>query len=290
MSIYSYRIFDEIVKTGSFVKASENMNLSASAVSHMIKNLEDEFGFPLFLRNRKGAVLTDDGKKLVPYINTLLNTEDSIRQVVNMINSHEVGTVRIGLFSSVASNWFVKILSNFKERYPEVDVVLYQGSYSDILKWIDEKVIDIAFTTDKMASDLNFIPLRTDSLICVTPEEYVPRNKFSISIEDLRNEDVIINSECEAYDARDFLKANKIAVKTHYDVMEHQTLFAMVKEGMGICIVPELVASNTPQNVKKYPIIGNPSRTIGLTITNPNFISPVSELMKNEIIEFTKNI
>lgn len=289
-SKYSYEIFEEVVKCGSFVSAAEKLNLSASAVSHMIKNMEDEFGFALFRRNRAGAELTENGRRISPYIHDLLTCEKHLLQEVSKINNHETGTVSIGLFSSVASNWFVKILSGFKEKYPDIDVVIYQGSYAKILRWLDQKEIDLAFTTDELSKGLNFMPLRTDPLICVTSNEFIPENKFSISVSDLKSNNLIINSECKLYDAQKFLAENKISVGTYYDIMEHQTLFAMVREGMGICVVPELVAVATPSDVKKYPIVGDPSRIIGLTLSDTKFVSPAASLLIDEIKHFINTL
>lgn len=288
MSIYAYRVFDQVVRSGSFVQASEKLNLSASAVSHMIKGLENEFGFPLFKRNRAGAVLTSEGERIAPYIASLLKAEENILQEVSRINDHNVGTVSIGMFASVASGWFVKILRSFKEKYPGIDVVIWQGSYEDVIRWLEEKKVDLAFTTDEIARGMDFLPLKQDSLICITSGDFVPRNVFSVNAFDLKENDLIINSECETYDARNFLKKNGIRTGTYYDTVELQTLFAMVNEGMGICIVPELVAMNAPASIRKYPIIGNPSRTIGLTFPDPKNPSPAALLLRDEIVEFVK--
>lgn len=288
MSIYSYKVFDEISRSGSFVKASENLNLSPSSVSHIIKSMEDEFGFRLFNRSRAGASLTEEGERILPYVRTLLSAEENIRQEVAGINSNAVGTVKIGLFSSVASNWFVKILHSFKTKYPGIDVVIYQGFYEDILKWLDERRVDIAFITDVSAVNRNFLPLRNDPLICVAPSDYIPKNKFSVTAEDLKENNLIINDECEVYDAKKFLTENGIVPGAYYHIVEIHTLFAMVREGMGVCLVPELIARSAPQNVKKYPIVGNPHRTIGLTVADPNSVSPATKLLKDEIIEFCR--
>ena len=57
MSIYAFKVFDEVVTSGSFARAAENLNLSASAVSHNIRALEDDFGFSLFVINTKPLVV-----------------------------------------------------------------------------------------------------------------------------------------------------------------------------------------------------------------------------------------
>ena len=286
MSLYSYRVFLEVVDSGSFVKAAEKLNLSPSAVSHAVKALETEFGFSLFIRNRSGATVTSGGQRVLPYIRSLVKIQENIEQEVNIINHYDVGAVRIGLFSSVASNWFIKILHGFRQKNPGVDVIFQQGDYADIMSWLRSGEVDMAFTTDELAKDTNFTPLKADPLICVTSGDYIPENGVTVTPADLRKNTIIINKECEQYDARSFLKDNNIHPDAYYETVTHQTLFAMVREGMGICIIPELVASGAPQGVKKYPIEGDPSRVIGLTYADPEAISPAAKLLTEEIKAF----
>ena len=288
MSLYSYRVFLEVVDCGSFIKASENLNLSPSAVSHAVKKLEDEFGFSLFSRNRSGAAITPNGQRVLPYIRDIVKIQNNLGQEVNIINNYDVGTVTIGLFSSVASNWFIKILHEFKQKNPGIDVIFQQGDYSDILSWLKLGSVNMAFTTDELAKDTNFLPLKADPLICVTSDDFLPHNGIEITPDDLKNNPLIINRECEQYDARLYLKENGIHPDAYYETVTHQTLFAMVREGMGICLIPELVASDLPQGIKKYPIKTRPVRVIGITYSDPDTISPAAKLLTEEIRAYVK--
>ena len=290
MSLYSYKVFLEVVDSGSFVKASEKLNLSPSAVSHAVKSLENEFGFSLLSRNRAGASVTSSGKRVLPYIRSLIKIQNNLEQEVNIINNYDVGAVRIGLFSSVASNWFIKILHDFKENNPGVDVIFQQGDYADIMTWLKNGDVDMAFTTDELAKDTNFLPLREDPLICVTSEEYVPSDGKQMAPSDLKGSSLIINKECEQYDARRYLKENGIHADAYYETVTHQTLFAMVREGMGICLIPELVANVALEGVRKYPIKGRPSRIIGLTYSDPETISPAAKLLTEAIKKYVDQL
>ncbi len=286
MSLYSYKVFLEVVDSGSFIKASEKLNLSPSAVSHAVKSLENEFGFSLLSRNRAGTSVTSSGERVLPYIRSLIKIQNNLEQEVNIINNFDVGAVRIGLFSSVASNWFIKILHDFKENNPGVDVIFQQGDYADIMTWLRNGDVDMAFTTDELAKDTNFLPLKEDPLICVTSEEYVPSDGKQMAPSDLKGSSLIINKECEQYDARRYLKENGIHADAYYETVTHQTLFAMVREGMGICLIPELVANVAREGVRKYPIKGKPSRIIGLTYSDPETISPAAKLLTEAIRKY----
>ena len=148
----------------------------------------------------------------------------------------------------------------------------------------------MAFTTDVLAEGTNFRPQKKDPIICITDTDYRPKNKFSVTVADLKAASLIINRECAAYDARDFIKKHDLDFDTYYDTVEHQTLFAMVKEGMGLCLVPELVASDAPSDIRKYSILGSPARVIGITYADPQAISPSAKLLTEEIETYVKSI
>ena len=289
MSLYPYKVFLEIVDQGSFVKASEKLNLTPSAVSHSLKSLEDEFGFRLFRRNKTGAILTDEGNRILPYARTLVAAEKNLIQEVELIQDLRIGTVTIGMFSSVASNWFIKILQSFKQKNPSINVVFFQGDYSDIIEWLETGKVDLAFTSDELARGMNFTPLYRDPLICVASGDFVPENGKTVTAADFASNTLIINKECEEYDAKRYLEDNGIRPDAYYETIMHPTLFSMVEEGMGVCIIPELVAAESPGGIRKYPIEGDPYRTIGLSYSESDAISPLSLLITEEIKNFLEN-
>ncbi|MBQ6608677.1 MAG: LysR family transcriptional regulator substrate-binding protein, partial [Firmicutes bacterium] len=170
------------------------------------------------------------------------------------------------------------------------DVIFQQGDYADIMTWLKNGDVDMAFTTDELAKDTNFLPLKEDPLICVTSEEYVPSDGKQMAPSDLKGSSLIINKECEQYDARRYLKENGIHADAYYETVTHQTLFAMVREGMGICLIPELVANVAREGVRKYPIKGKPSRIIGLTYSDPDTISPAAKLLTEAIRKYVDEL
>ena len=68
MSIKKYQALTYSVELGTLTKAGEKLGTSQTAVSHLIIDLENEFGFKLITRNKKGVSLTEKGKSIYPYI------------------------------------------------------------------------------------------------------------------------------------------------------------------------------------------------------------------------------
>jgi len=122
MSLYAYKIFDAVVKHQSFVRAAESISLTPSAVSRSIASLESNLGFLLFIRSRKGVKLTSEGETLIVYVRSILNGEEQLQQVAAQINGLEKGTVVLGTFSSVCSNWIPNIVKLFRIVFPNIQI------------------------------------------------------------------------------------------------------------------------------------------------------------------------
>ena len=98
-----YEAFVKITENGSFTKTAEDLGYTQSAVSQMIKNLEEELDTSLVIRSRKGVTLTPDGEEFLPYIKNVYNAHRELIEKRNEMRGLESGIIRMGTFSSVSS-------------------------------------------------------------------------------------------------------------------------------------------------------------------------------------------
>lgn len=114
------RMFCVAARHESFRAAADEMFVTASAISHQIKSLEEGLGVSLFDRNSRALSLTDVGRSLFE------DTEPLLRQLDNTLQKHRAGATRRSLRVSVqpffASELFVPRLSEFSERHPDLDL------------------------------------------------------------------------------------------------------------------------------------------------------------------------
>lgn len=168
MSLESYRIFNAVIKYQSFIRAAEVVNLTPSAVSRSISSLENTLGFQLFIRSRKGVQLTREGEMILPSVQAIISADEQLQQIASEINGLERGTVVLGTFSSVCNNWIPTIVQSFKNLYPQINVHIMQGDYSDVVYWASNGIIDLGFASLPIDEDLFSTPLVKDRLLCVT--------------------------------------------------------------------------------------------------------------------------
>ena len=103
MTLISYQVFKTVAEQGSFRKASDLLGLTPSAISHAISALESELGFSVLNRGKNGVTLTNYGERLLPYVNAVLNSDESLRQAIAEFNGLKQGKVKVGCFSSVCT-------------------------------------------------------------------------------------------------------------------------------------------------------------------------------------------
>ena len=117
MTLLTYQVFKTVVDMGSFHKAADILGLTPSAISHAISSMEKELGFSVLTRSKSGITMTNAGEQLLPYVNAVLNSDESLQQVIAELNGLKQGKVKIGVFSSICTSWLPEILQSFRRKY-----------------------------------------------------------------------------------------------------------------------------------------------------------------------------
>ena len=167
MNLQKYLAFVKTVECGSFTKAAEILNYSQSGISRMIHDLEKEWKVLLLERSRGGVRLTSDGLKLLfPMRKMCAGNMRNCRCRVDELNGLKSGLIRIGAFSSVASQWLPNIIREFQKDYPDIDYELLLGDYTEIEEWILEGRVDCGFLRLPVHAELETIFLEQDPPSC----------------------------------------------------------------------------------------------------------------------------
>lgn len=291
MTLLTYQVFKTVADIGSFQKAADILGLTPSAISHAISSMENELGFSLLTRSKSGITLTNYGEHLLPYVNAVLNSDESLKQAISAVNGLKQGKVKIGVFSSVCTNWLPDILDSFQALYPEIKIEVFQGTYDDVAYWIKNGVVDLGFLSVSSAKDIPIEPLYRDPLYCILPKgTFSNPNKQHVTIEDMRNHQFVTQRECTDADIQNFLKENSLNIQSHYHVVDDLSTIALVAKGFGICLMPELVMHDIPYDVDCYPIEPAAARIIGIAALNIDFMAPAVRTMYNHIISKYKSV
>ena len=279
MSITKYQIFLKTAACGSFSKAAEAMNFTQSGISHAINSLEEELGVKLLSRNRGGVVLTADGRSVLPQVEKLCAAHHAMMQTVESLKGMDSGLVKIATFSSVSVQWLPRILKNFGQLYPNIEFEVVTGDfYGQIENWIVSGAVDCGFLRLPSAKRLQSFALQRDELQVIVPCDHPFAGSDPFPVAELATEPFIRLEEGEDYEITAAFDKLGIRPNVKYTAREDRTIQAMVSEGLGISLLPELMVRNSPSPIKtcRAPIQFN--RTIGIGVKDKKAMSKSTRL------------
>lgn len=263
MNLPHIRIFIAVVETGSFTKAAEMLAITQSGVSHAISSLESELGIPLLVRARNGITVTESGEQILGHCREILYRLNCISEEAQKFT--EKGKIRIGSFPSASSRVLPKILATFHRKHPNVDIVLFEGTNSEILDWLRSSTIDIAFTSSK-EGEFEVVPVSRDQFYAVLPPGHHQFESKFLEISQVKDDPFILpKAGCEPLLIEAFAKMG-ISPNIKYEVRDVGTILSMVEERLGWTLVPETVLPNTLKGVSSIPINPPVWRDIGLAV------------------------
>lgn len=286
MNISKIETFIKVIELGSLTKAAEQLGCTQSAVSHIINDLEEEFGFSLLARGRNGVKLTSDGERLVPTMRTLLNANEQLDQIAASVRGLASGTVRIGTFTSVAVHWLPRIIKDFNKLYPNIEFKLFNGDYHDIEKWLGERSIDIGFVALPMSGDCECTPLIEDRVLAVLPKNHPYAAKEYLPLKVLNKEPFISLLETSDHDVRHALEGTGVQPKVRFFTKDDYAIIAMVEQGLGISIMPELLLKNSQSNIAAIELENHPTRVIGIAVPPSAKASPATKCFAEFVVDW----
>ena len=268
MSMKKYEAFVRTVELGSLTKAAQALDSTQSRISHVLKDLEQEFGFSLLERGRSGIRLTEAGALLLPKMQAILRENEELKELAAEIRNADAGTVRLGAFTSVAVHWLPGMIRDFQNSHPKVELQMLNGDYHDMEQWLKNGDIDLGFVSLPAPEGVQTIPLAEDPLVAILPKGHPLAKKEHLPIEELTHDPFISLRQSSAQDIHRALDKAGIRPNIKYTTRDDYAILAMVEQGLGISIVPGLLIKGRDQNLEVRPLIPAASRTIALAIPN----------------------
>lgn len=289
MILNKYEIFLKTAEIGNITRAAEVLHYTQAGVSHAIAAMEREAGFPLFIRNKNGVELTENGKLLLPSVQTFVNDQRKVAEKIHEINHVMAGTIRVGTFTSVSVNWLPLIIKKFNACYPDVEFELLAGDYNEIKKRIRNGKIDCGFLTSPVERDLFFQTLYYDQMMAVLPCDHPLAARSSVSFSDIQNESFIMPMKGSDQDILNLLRENNIRVNIRYTLNDDFSVISLAEHGFGITIMSEMVLKHFETETVHVPF--NPPQFRRVGIASPP-LEKVSFLTKTfiQFISDGKNI
>lgn len=265
-SFSKYQVLSCVIEQGSLTRAAQQLGCTQSAVTHSIDALEAELGFAVIRRGRAGASLTAEGERLLPAVRDLLSGMERLKQTAASIRGLDCGMVRLGAFTSVAVHWLPAVLKEFQADYPNVEFSLFNGDYHDVEQWLSDGSIDLGFVNLPCELDMECIPLMEDRLLAILPEDSRFASYPKFPLVECETEPFISLLQSSDHDAKRALDMAGVKPNVRFYTKDDYAIIAMVEQGLGMSIMPELLLRGRQDRLLKLPLIPEAKRVIGMAI------------------------
>ena len=234
-----YRIFYVVANNKNITKASEELNISQPAISKSIKNLEEQLGGQLFVRTKRGVILTDEGEEFYNFIKQAMefinNAENKFTDLINL----ETGCIRIGISTTLTREFLLPYLEKFHALYPKIDIQIITNFTPDLLNKLRNGLIDIVILNNNNKGYGNDIELTNCKMIhdtFIVGEKYIYLKDKDLSLSDLNNYPLVL--QAEGSNTRlwldSFAREHGVKLKPNIELASYTLVNEFTKIGLGI--------------------------------------------------------
>lgn len=151
ITIRQLHAFIKVADTGSFTRASEQMHLTQSAVSGLIKELESGLGIVLFDRTTRQLSLSVVGRHLLPQARRVLNEMNVFENEASSLTSLAQGHVRLAVSQFSASS-MPAVVAQFTKQHPDIKVTILDCSAEEVLRHLQDIEVDLGVGVELTSS------------------------------------------------------------------------------------------------------------------------------------------
>jgi DNA-binding transcriptional LysR family regulator len=252
LDLRKLRYFVAVAESLHFGRAAESLYISQPALSRQIRQLEDEIGTQLLLRNTRKVALTPAGEQLACEGARLLALSQSVLDGTRRAGSGD-RTLTVGFMLGTAIN---PPLHVFAELYPEVEIQFRRLRWWNLTQPILDGGVDAAFVRLPIPSEgLTVLPLYTEQLCVTLPIDHPLTANPSVSIADVADEPVLLYADGTAawnafwtVDPRPDGTQPKPGPAVH----DMEEIIEYVRAGRGVVFLPTAIAAAFPRNDMAY--------------------------------------
>jgi DNA-binding transcriptional LysR family regulator len=250
--------FLEVVRHKSFTKASQTLHVSQPSISKVVKTLENELGVILLERSGREIELTDAGKAVFQRAQRVVfEFQDMTTELADVIGLRR-GEITIGLPPMVGSRFFPKVIGNFRESYPLVQIKLIEVGSKQIEIGVQNGTLDLGVVALPLGED-NFetFPFMRESLQFVLYNEHPLAQHTILSLDALRHEMFILYRDDFSLHDHILTQCQQSGFTPQVACQSSQWDFIveMVGAKLGIALLPETICKELdPARFRSIPM------------------------------------
>lgn len=277
MNLMHWRLLVAIADSGNITRAAERVGMTQSGASQALALLEDMLEVQLFSRENRQTLPTAIGLQVIEQARLMLGALENIRSRVE--NSREIqrGTLRLASFPMVLAAFLPPLLRRFKQLYPGIQVVALEVSDDEVEALLSAQLVDLGVV-------LNPAPVRNagllgrDTWVAVLPLGHPLARRAgdgAVPLAELVAQPFVLATGGCSVNARSLAAdAGLCLADVRVEVREWSSAFTLVREQVGVSLVPEMTLPDSRQGLRILPLAEPLHREFGLVAVPGREASP----------------
>ncbi len=242
MEMQQVRYFLALSRTLNFTRAAEQCNVTQPALTRQIQLLEAELGGPLFHRERANTHLSELGRMMLPYLETIQAQTEQAKAQSQAMRRLEGASLQIGCMCTIGPAILSDLIVKFRIANPEVDLVVRDKGLEEVLASLLEGELSLALLAVPGELDERFhgLPLFEERFVVALAPTHPLALKNIVRCADLHEQAYVNRADCEYFDhisdafGRIGVKTRKVFSSERDDWVQ-----GMIKAGLGFGLFPE---------------------------------------------------
>jgi LysR family hydrogen peroxide-inducible transcriptional activator len=275
-----------------FSRAAERCHVSQPTLSTQIRKLEEELEVQLVERHPRQVMLTPVGEEIVARARTLLAEMEAIRAIARRSRDPHSGTVRIGIFPTLAPYFLPHVVPRIRKTFPRLTLRLYEEKTEDVIHMLGEGKLDAGLLALPLTEDwLTSRTLFEEPFVLAAPENHPLAARREIRMEELADQELLLleDGHCLREQALEVCHLTGAQENLDFQATSMETLRHMVAANAGITLMPVLSIkpplANTDNLVTRRFAEPGPKRTIAMVWRKSSaladFLEELAEIFSN---------
>ena len=264
MEMQQVRYFVALAGTLNFTRAAERCNVSQPALTRAIQQLEHELGGPLFHRERGNTHLSELGRMMLPFLESIERQAQAARDQARSVKKLDNLTLKIGAMCTIGPHLVAELMIRFGANHPGVQVELVDGGAPQMIDRLEKGELEIAIVgvPEELPETLHQLPIFEERFVIVLPPNHRLCARNPVCASDLDKEPYVSRSNCEVFEpVRKDLHSRGIFMRQVFSSPRDDWVQGMIKAGLGLGFFPEFSVTD-PDLVVRPLVEPSYSRTI----------------------------
>ncbi len=282
MNLRALKYFVKLAELKHFSRAADACFVSQPTLSTQIRKLEEELGVQLVERAPRKVQLTPVGEEIATRARHVLRDIDQITAAARRSRDPETGTLRLGLFPTLAPYLLPHVVPRIRERFPQLRLELSEEKTPDILSMLDNGKLDAALIALPVEdAGLEHIVLFSEPFYLAVPESHPLAARETVSKPDLEGAELLLleDGHCLRDQALEVCALAGARERVDFHATSMETLRQMVAAEVGVTLMPALAVEPpippTRNIVLRRFQAPEPNRTIALVWRKSSPLGPL---------------